>query len=119
MNRSLLLTAELLHAYSRGGNFHTDPAEAARLGYDRLLAAGMQVAGPAYGLLLDAWGEDFLARGTVDLKFVGAVYGGETIDADVTIAGDTAEIAVTVRETGATAVTGTAHRGPEAETERF
>ena len=32
----------------------------------------MQVAGPAYGLLLDAWGEEFLAHGTIELKFVGA-----------------------------------------------
>ena len=41
--------------------------------HDRLVAQGMQVAGPAYGLLLDEWGDDFLAHGTIELKFVGLV----------------------------------------------
>ena len=60
VNRSLHLTAELLRRYSRRGNFHSDPDAAASIGYSRLVAQGMQVAGPAYGLLLDEWGEDFL-----------------------------------------------------------
>ena len=51
------------------------PGAAARSsGYHALVAQGMQVAGPAYGLLLDAWGEDFLAHGTIELKFVGRVH---------------------------------------------
>jgi len=110
MKRSLALTPALLRAYSRGGNFHSDEAEAAKLGYAKLLAAGMQVAGPAYGALLDAWGDDFLAGGTITLKFVGGAYAGETVDADVAVDGDEATITVIVAETGATAVVGSARR---------
>jgi hypothetical protein len=64
--RELLLTAELLRAYSRRGNFHSDPDEASKIGFTGLVAQGMQVAGPAYGVLLDEWGEEFLehARST-------------------------------------------------------
>jgi acyl dehydratase len=67
VKRRLDLTPELLRLYSRRGNFHSDPEAAGALGYDKLVAQGMQVAGPAYGLLLDAWGEDFLAHGQVEL----------------------------------------------------
>jgi acyl dehydratase len=107
---SLHLTPELLYAYSRGGNFHSDPEAAAQLGYTRLLAAGMQVFGPAYSALLDAWGDGFIATGSFDLKFVGGAYGDETVDAAVAVEGDHASITVTVRESGVTAVVGTARR---------
>ena len=50
------------------------PDAAARARLRRLVAQGMQVAGPAYGLLLDAWGEEFLAHGAIELKFVGIVH---------------------------------------------
>ena len=112
-SRSLVLTDEMLHAYSRRGNFHSEPDEAARLGLPGLVAQGMQVAGPAYGMLLAAWGEDFLARGAVELKFVGMVTGGETVDASVEAAddGESAEIKVTNRDAGRTAVVGSARRG--------
>ncbi len=83
MNRSLELTPELLRLYSRRGNFHSDPDAAAALGYRHLVAQGMQVAGPAYGLLLERWGDDFLAHGTIELKFVSPVVDGETVDARV------------------------------------
>jgi hypothetical protein len=39
--RELLLTAELLRAYSRRGNFHSDVEEASRLGLPGLVAQGM------------------------------------------------------------------------------
>jgi acyl dehydratase len=94
VRRSLHLTPELLRLYSRRGNFHSDADAAAGLGYDRLVAQGMQVAGPAYGLLLDAWGEDLLARGTLELKFVGMVTDGETVDADVTLDDEGASLSV-------------------------
>jgi len=81
--RRLALGADDLRAYSRRGNFHSDPDAAAELGYTGLVAQGMQVAGPAYGLLLDAWGEDFLARGEVELKFVGVVTDGQSVEATV------------------------------------
>jgi len=106
--RDLLLTPDLLRAYSRRGNFHSDPEEARRLGLDALVAQGMQVSGPAYGLLLDEWGEDFLARGELELKFVGRVVEGDTADATVAVDGDVASIEV--RNGDRTAVVGTARR---------
>lgn len=115
MKRSLRLNAELLQAYSRRGNFHSDPEEARRLGIHGLVAQGMQVAGPAFGLLLDEWGEEFLAHGELELKFVGAVLvdgvdDGQTVEADVEIAGDEAAIEVTNVTAATTAVVGTARR---------
>lgn len=114
MKRSLDLTPELLRAYSRRGNFHSDPDAAAALGYTHLVAQGMQVAGPAYGLLLDTWGEEFLAHGTIELKFVGPVVDGETVDATVDFGAsdedDVATITVENRTAGRTAVVGEAHR---------
>jgi acyl dehydratase len=95
MNRSLELTPELLRLYSRRGNYHSDPEAAADIGYDRLIAQGMQVAAPAYGLLLEVWGEQFLAQGTLTLKFVGIVTDGETVDATVDDADGDASITVT------------------------
>jgi acyl dehydratase len=68
----------------------------------------MQVAGPAYGIALDAWGDEFLAHGVVDLKFVGMVTDGQTVDATVEVTeGDTgATLTVTNRDTGAVVVVG-------------
>lgn len=100
------LTAEMLHAYSRRGNFHSEPGEARRLGLPGLVAQGMQVAAPAYGLLLDAWGDPFLATGELDLKFVGMVTDGHTVDATVEVEGDTATLDVTCE--GAAVAVGTA-----------
>ena len=93
-HRTLALTADSLRAYSRRGNFHSDADAAAAIGYPGLVAQGMQVAGPAYGLLLDAWGEALLTDGTLDLKFVGIVTDDETVDATVAIADRTASLAV-------------------------
>jgi acyl dehydratase len=112
--RSLTLTEELLRAYSRRGNFHSEPDEARRIGLPGLVAQGMQVAGPAYGMALDAWGDDFLARGTMDLKFVGMVTEDQTIDVAVEVADDhaaaDATVTITNRDTGAVAVVGTMRR---------
>jgi acyl dehydratase len=109
--RDLLLTPELLRAYSRRGNFHSEPEQADELGLPGLVAQGMQVAGPAYGVLLDEWGEEFLARGEVELKFVGMVMDGEIVDAAVTIDGDSAEIEVVNRSRDRVAAVGHARRG--------
>lgn len=103
MRRSLHLTPELLRAYSRRGNFHSDPDAASELGYEHLVAQGMQVAGPAYGLLLDAWGEEFLAHGELELKFVGMVTDGQTVDAVVALEGSTASLTVVNAAAGGTA----------------
>jgi acyl dehydratase len=107
-HRELHLTAEMLQAYSRRGNFHSDPDEARRLGLPGLVAQGTQVAGPGYGLLLDEWGDDYLARGELELKFVGMVVDGQTVDATVTIEGDAAELEVVNRDTGRVAAVGRA-----------
>jgi len=113
--RDLLLTPELLRAYSRRGNFHSDEDEASKLGLPGLVAQGMQVVGPAYGVLLDQWGEEFLEHGEVELKFVGMVMDGETVDAAVTIDGDRAEVEVVNRDRERTAAVGRAsRRSPQA-----
>ena len=114
-HRDLLLTPELLRAYSRRGNFHSDADEASKLGLDGLVAQGMQVAGPAYGVLLDEWGEEFLDHGDIELKFVGMVMDGETVDAEVTIDGDRAEFEVVNRDRERTAAVGRASRRAEPE----
>jgi acyl dehydratase len=108
--RILHLTDEMLRAYSRRGNFHSEPAEAERLGLPGLVAQGMQAAGPAYGLLLDAWGDDFLAHGQLECAFVAMVTGGQTVEATVSLEGDEAEIEVVNRDAGRTAVVGSARR---------
>jgi acyl dehydratase len=110
VKRALELTPDLLRAYSRRGNFHSDPDVAAALGYDRLVAQGMQVAGPAYGLLLDAWGEEFLAHGTIDLKFVAPCTDGQTVEATIEPGSDEASLAVENISSGRTAVVGHATR---------
>ena len=111
--RHLLLTPELLRAYSRRGNFHSDADEATKLGLAGLVAQGMQVAGPAYGVLLDEWGEEFLDHGEIELKFVGMVMDGETVDAAVTIEGDGAEVEIVNRDRQRTAAVGRASRRGE------
>ena len=108
--RELLLTPELLRAYSRRGNFHSDQDEANKLGLPGLVAQGMQVAGPAYGVLLDEWGAEFLEHGEVELKFVGMATDGETVDAAVTIDGDRAEVEVVNRDRERATVVGRASR---------
>jgi acyl dehydratase len=115
VNRALELTPELLRLYSRRGNFHSDPAAAGALGYDKLVAQGMQVAGPAYGLLLDEWGEEFLAHGVVELKFVGVATDGETVEATVEVDDGAATITVENVTAGRTSVVGTASRRVEEE----
>ena len=108
--RDLLLSAELLRAYSRRGNFHSEPDEADKLGLPGLVAQGMQVAGPDYGVLLDEWGEEFLAHGEIELKFVGMVMDGEAVDAAVTFDNGDAELEVVNRDRQRVAAVGHASR---------
>jgi acyl dehydratase len=106
--RSLTITEELVRAYSRRGNYHSDAGTAANLGLPGLVAQGLQVAGPAYAELLDVWGDDFLAHGEVEMKFVGAVLAGTTVTATVDVDGDGATFEVVNDTTGRAAVVGTA-----------
>jgi acyl dehydratase len=107
------LTEELVRAYSRRGNFHSDAETAAALGMPGLVAQGVQVVGPAYGMLLEEWGEDFLAHGEIDLRFVGMVVAGDTIVAKVEVASDLegATIEVVNTTAGRVAAVGQARRG--------
>lgn len=113
-SRTLEITEDLVRAYSRRGNFHSDPTISAGLKLPGLVAQGVQAAGPAYGLLLDAWGDDFLAHGEIEMRFVGVVLAGDTVDARVAIHGDgdgdeaTFDVANTTASH--TAVVGTARR---------
>jgi hypothetical protein len=72
----------------------------------------MQVAGPAYAALLDAWGEEFLASGELDMRFTGVVLAGDEVEARVDFEDDgpAARFEVTNVSRGLVAVAGTAHR---------
>ena len=110
---TLHLTEDLVRAYSRRGNFHSDPQTASALGMPGLVAQGVQATGPAYNLLLDAWGEEFLAHGELDVRFVGMVVAGDEIDARVELDDDAGTATIEVADTtaGRTAVVGTAATG--------
>jgi acyl dehydratase len=103
------VTEDLVRAYSRRGNFHSDAETASALGMPGLVAQGVQIAGPAYNMLLDEWGEAFLARGEIDLRFVGMVVAGDSIEARVEIEADgVATIEVENTTAGRTAAVGRA-----------
>ncbi len=110
--RRLLITDDLVRVYSRRGNFHSEADDAVALGLPGLVAQGTQVCGPAYALLLEAWGEDLLAHGEIELRFVGMVLGGQEVEARVDLDphGDTASLTVENLTTGSTAAIGTAAR---------
>jgi acyl dehydratase len=108
--RRLTLDAAAIRAYSRRGNYHSEPETAGALGLPGLVAQGMQAFGPAYAQLLDAWGEDFLAHGELDVKFVGLVLEDHTVEAQVEITGGDASLTVTNVTGGHPAVVGTARR---------
>jgi acyl dehydratase len=108
---TLVLTEERIRAYSRRGNFHSDAAQASALGLPGLVAQGVQVAGAAYGLLLDTWGEEFLAHGELECSFVNMVTEEQVVTACVQVddAGH-ATFEVVNDTTGKTAVVGRAAR---------
>ena len=108
--RTLAVTEELVRAYSRRGNFHSDPTISAGLRLPGLVAQGVQAAGPAYGVLLDAWGEEFLAHGEIEMRFVGIVLAGDTVDARVDIDGEAATFEVVNTTATRAAVVGRARR---------
>jgi len=108
--RAFHVTEELVRRYSRRGNFHSEAATAASLGLPGLVAQGTQVTGPAYGLLLDAWGEDFLSSGSLDVRFVGMTLAGDTVTATVVTTGSEATIEILNDDRAATVVVGSARR---------
>jgi acyl dehydratase len=106
--RTLLVTEDLVRRYSRRGNFHSEHSTSEALGLPGLVAQGTQVTGPAYGLLLDAWGEDFLAHGEFDVRFVGMTPAGDTVAA--TVEHDGSEATIDITNAGTTVVVGQARR---------
>ena len=108
--RRFLISEERVRAYSRRGNYHSDPETATALGLPGLVAQGVQALGPAYGALLDEWGDDFLDYGALEVTFVGMVLADEEVVARVTVDGDTATITVDNATRGHTAVVGHASR---------
>src|SRR5262249_8523467 len=106
------ITDDDIVAYSRRGNYHSDPETAKSIGLPGLVAQGVQVAGPAYGALLDAWGDAFLEHGEIELRFVGMVLADHEVETRVEFAGDDDDATITVDNVtaGQTAVIGTAHR---------
>jgi acyl dehydratase len=111
ITRELVISEELVRAYSRRGNYHSDATLSAGLQLPGLVAQGMQAAGPAYGALLDAWGEAFLAQGEIDMRFVGVVLAGDAVEARVEIDHDaSARFEVVDTTAGHVAVAGTARR---------
>lgn len=117
--RSLRLEPELLRTYSRRGNFHSEPELAARLGYPAPVAQGMQVAAPAYGLLLEAWEDALLRDAEVHWTFHRPVVAGRTVTALAQIGPDAASFTVGIDdESGApeasrAAVSGRARLHPD------
>ena len=109
MKRELTITEELVRAYSRRGNYHSEATTASELGLPGLVAQGVQAAGPAYGVLLDAWGEDFLAHGEIEMRFVGMVLAGDTVEAEVDVEAGRFTVENTTKRK--TAVVGTARVG--------
>ena len=109
-SRSLTITEELVRAYSRRGNYHSDASTSSALGLPGLVAQGMQAFGPAYALLLDEWSEDFLAHGEIEMRFVGLVLAGDTVDASIVVDGDAASFEVRNRDREVVAVVGNAVR---------
>jgi acyl dehydratase len=108
--RRATITDDDIRAYSRRGNYHSDTDTAKRIGLPGLVAQGVQVAGPAYAMLLDHWGEEFLAHGEIDLRFVSMVLADQQIEARLDIDGDDATINVENLTSGRVAVVGSARR---------
>jgi acyl dehydratase len=111
--RTLHVTEELIRRYSRRGNFHSEHETSESLGLPGLVAQGTQATGPAYGLLLDAWGNEFLAYGSLDVRFVGMTLAGDTVTATVDTSDSDASIEVT--NNGSPVVVGTAQRSGAAQ----
>ncbi len=108
--RSLELTADRIRAYSRSGNFHSDAEAARKAGLRGPVAQGMHLLGPAYGILLEHWGSEFLEVGGLEAQFVAMTYEGTTVDVTVEVGAETATIEVHDQPDGELLATGAAWR---------
>lgn len=100
--RSLHLTGDRLRTYSRAGNFHSDDAAAQEMGLPGKVAMGMQTLGPAYGLLLERWGDDLVRSGEIECRFVGMVTEDQTAEARIAIDDGSADVEIVNADTGTT-----------------
>ncbi len=108
--RSLELTPDRMRAYSRSGNFHSDAAAARQAGLAGPVAQGMHLLGPAYGILLEHWGSEFLELGALEAQFVAMTFEGTTVDVTVHVGVETATIEVHDQPDGELLATGAAWR---------
>ncbi|MCU1457713.1 MAG: MaoC like domain [Actinomycetia bacterium] len=108
--RSLELTPDRIRAYSRSGNFHSDAEAARNAGLTRPVAQGMHLLGPAYGILLEQWGSEFLELGALEAQFVAMTFEGTTVDVTVHVGVEEAVIEVHDQPDGELLATGAAWR---------
>jgi acyl dehydratase len=113
VSRSFTITEEHIRAYSRRGNYHSDADTAAELGLPGLVAQGTQAFGPAYALAIDALGDELIEHGILDLKFVGIVTAGDTVEAHVAPADGALGVEVRNMTTDRIAVVGTVSLAPD------
>jgi hypothetical protein len=108
--RSLELTPDRMRAYSRSGNFHSDATAARQAGLAGPVAQGMHLLGPAYGILLEHWGSEFLEHGALEAQFLAMTFEGTTVDVTVHVGVEAATIEVHDQPDGELLATGTAWR---------
>ncbi len=64
-----------------GANYHTDAAEARKLGFPDIVVQGMLSTCLVSQLMANAFGEGWFAGGRMDVKLVNVLWGGETVRA--------------------------------------
>ena len=80
-----------------GRNYHTDRAEAEKLGFPDVVVQGMLATCLVSQLMAGAFGRGFLEGGRMDLKLVNVAWGGETLRARARVREDEPEGAETRR----------------------
>jgi 3-hydroxybutyryl-CoA dehydratase len=62
---------------------HYDASYAAKRGFRGPLAHGLMVQGFANAIAMDVFGDSWVERGSISVKFIGPVHAGDTIDVNV------------------------------------
>jgi hypothetical protein len=92
--RPRTLSLERILAFSGGplgaegwpaSNLHTDPGMAAEAGLEAPIASGLHYQGHLIGLLIDLFGDAWLAHGRMHVKFPRTVRAGEVVQAKVSV----------------------------------
>lgn len=104
MNRKIKITQPMIDRYGviNGDNdiLHYDHDYAVGRGFKGTLAHGLMVLGYAVELATRKWGADWHHRGELEVRFVGPVIPGDTVEVDI---GDDGALVAKV-ETGNTMV---------------